>query len=78
MISQPNSPNLYWALSNLPDSLLQWDRAASLECDMFRLTFPAVNDLDRPRDSKEWSKMSRQLVEFLEEMVDIIKAATTG
>jgi hypothetical protein len=73
LISQPNSPNLYWALSTLPASLLELDRAASFASDMFALTFPAVNDLDRPRDAKEWHKMGRQLVEFLEEVGEIPK-----
>ena len=66
LISQPNSPNLYWALSTLPDSLLELDRAASLEGSAFAMTFPAVNDLDRPRTADEWTKMAGQLVEFLE------------
>lgn len=65
LISQPDSPNLYWALSTLPDSLIALDRATSLESDVFAMTFPAVNDLDRPRDAKEWSKMAGQLVELL-------------
>jgi hypothetical protein len=66
LISQPQSPNLYWALSTLPDSLLELDRAASLEGSAFAMTFPAVNDLDRPRTAQEWTKMANQLVEFLE------------
>jgi hypothetical protein len=71
LIAQPDSPNLYWALSTLPDALVELDRAGSFESDMFALTFPGVNDLDRPRDAKEWNKMARQLVEFLEEMGEI-------
>lgn len=66
LISQPESPNLYWALSTLPDSLLELDRTASLEGSAFAMTFPAVNDLDRPRTADEWTKMAGQLVEFLE------------
>ena len=30
LIAQPQSPNLYWALSTLPDSLIQLDRASGL------------------------------------------------
>jgi hypothetical protein len=71
LISQPNSPNLYWALSTLPNSLLEFDRAASFEGDMFAMTFPAVNDFDRPRDAREWNRMARQLVEFLEQLGEI-------
>lgn len=73
MIAQPNSPNLYWALGTLPDSLIELDRAASLEGNLFASTFPAVHDLDRPRDAKEWSKMARQLVELLQELGELRK-----
>ena len=71
LISQPNSPNLYWALSTLPDSLIELDRAASLEGGIFTMTFPAASDLDHPRDAKEWSKMARQLIEVLELLGEI-------
>ncbi|MSR60051.1 MAG: hypothetical protein EXS05_20835 [Planctomycetaceae bacterium] len=73
LISQPKSPNLYWALSTLPDSLLELDRAASLEGSGFAMTFPAVNELDRPRDAKEWSKMASQLIELLQLLGEIPK-----
>ena len=65
LIAQPDSANLYWALSMLPDSLLQLDRAASLEASAFVMSFPAANELDRPRDPAQWKKMFIQLVEFL-------------
>lgn len=65
MIAQPNSPNLYWALSTLPESLVELHRAASLEASMFGMTFPAANDLERPRDVEEWRKMLVQLVALL-------------
>ena len=68
LISQPNSPNLYWALSVLPDSLLHLVRAADFESDIFALTFPAVRHFDRPREANEWKKMARQLVDFLQEL----------
>jgi hypothetical protein len=66
LIAQPNSPNLYWALSTLPDSLLALDRAASLEANAFGMTFPAANDLERPRSADEWNKMLDQLLELLQ------------
>jgi hypothetical protein len=71
LIAQKDSPNLYWAVSTLPDSLLSMDRAASLEADLFAMGLPAVNDLDRPRDAKEWRKMAGQLLQLLEELHEI-------
>ncbi len=60
LISQPDSPNMYWALSTLPDSLVELDRAASLEGSAFVMTFPAAADMSRPRDAAEWKKMLQQ------------------
>jgi hypothetical protein len=73
LISQPGSPNLYWALSTLPDSLLELDRAADLEGSVFAMTFPAAKDLDRPRKAEEWSKMAEQLLEVLREIGELPK-----
>lgn len=73
LVSQPNSPNLYWALSTLPNSLIELHRAASLEGNIFAITFPAAKDLDHHADAKEWSKMARQLVELLELIGEIRK-----
>ena len=70
LIAQPNSPNLYWALSTLPDSLVELHRAASMEASMFTMTFPAANDLDRPRDAEEWKKMLVQLFELFDQFGD--------
>jgi hypothetical protein len=60
LISQPDSPNLYWALSALPDSLVELKRAADLEGSMFLMTFPAAADMERPRGAAEWREMLQQ------------------
>lgn len=75
LISQPASPNLYWALSSLPKSRTQLDRAASLEASAFLLGFPAAGELDRARDPQEWSRMFDQLAEFLRLTGDSQRAA---
>ena len=68
LISQPASPNLYWALSTLPESLIELDRAAGLEGHAFATTFAAASDLDRHRETTEWRKMAEQLIQLLAEM----------
>jgi hypothetical protein len=65
LIAQPNSPNLYWALSMLPESLLNTARAADLEADMLPSALPALRELERPRDPAEWARMAGQLIEVL-------------
>lgn len=71
LVTQPDSPNLYWALTTLPAELIELERAASFEGSMFAMTFPAVNDLDRPREPEVWSRMAAQLVEVLQELSEI-------
>lgn len=66
LIAQPESPNLYWALTALPDSLLELKRAASFEATIFEMTFHSDRDFDRPIDADEWKTMSAQLVELLQ------------
>lgn len=78
LISQTNSPNLYWALSDLPDSLLEMGRAASLESEIFASPLPAFRDFDRPRDAKEWTRMALQLEELLKELGDLPQKAQEG
>lgn len=65
LISQPGCPNLFWALSTLPGSLIELERAASLQGDCFALSLPGVNELDRPREAWEWRKMAEQLNEVV-------------
>lgn len=70
-ISQPQSPNLYWALSTLPPSLLELDRTVSNEASMFTRTLPALEDLDRTRTREEWRQMAVQLATLLRELGEI-------
>lgn len=72
MITQPNSPNLYWAISNLPESLIEFDQATRLQ--MFEMAFPAIRDMDRSRTPEEWKEMAHQLVTFLIEF-EYLKSA---
>jgi hypothetical protein len=74
LISQPDSPNFYWALSALPDSLISLDRTASLEADAFARTLPVAADLDGPRNQQEWRNMARQLVELLKTLDELPEA----
>lgn len=60
LISQPQSPNLYWGLSTIPKGILSLERTADFEGQMLALTFPFVNDLDKPRTNEEWKKLFDQ------------------
>jgi len=72
LIGHPKSPNLYWALSSIPKSILSIDRTADLEGNMLAMTFPFLNDLERPRTDEEWKKVLDQQLNYLESSVGLI------
>ncbi len=57
LISQPQSPNLYWGLSTIPKGILSLERTADFEGQMLVLTFPFIKELDKPRTNEEWKKL---------------------
>ena len=44
MLQQPGCPNLYWAMSNLPDPLIDLHKAISSDRDLFRLSFAHLDE----------------------------------
>jgi hypothetical protein len=78
LISQDNSPNLYWALSTIPESIVDLDHTASFASTAFTMTFPAVNELDRPRDPAEWDKMAEQLIELADQFEELQQKGSTA
>lgn len=73
MMGEPESPNLYWALTTLPKSMLQLERAADLEASMFTMGLPAIHELERKRDEDEWSRLLAQVFELLESIDSLPK-----
>lgn len=53
-IERPDSPNLYWALTNLPRPLIEMRNAFDFEQRFAMWQFPELADLDRPRSPAEW------------------------
>ncbi len=72
LISQPESPNLYWGLSTIPKGILSLERTADFEGQMLALTFPFTKDLDKPRDSQEWKKLFDQQLNLLAETMGLV------
>jgi hypothetical protein len=54
-IQQPNSPNLYWALTGLPRPLIDLRKAAEVEMNFLYLMFPELQDVgDESRSVAYW------------------------
>jgi hypothetical protein len=63
-ISEPGSPNLYWALSNLPMPFSDMRRAMSFEREFVYFTLPALKEMRAGRYSvASWQQMVGQATE---------------
>ncbi len=64
LIAQPGAPNLYWALSELPDPLVDYRPAAKLELDFGWKLAPFLRDAEHAeREPEEWNALWRSLAQ---------------
>ena len=54
LIQLPDAPNLYWALTTLPQPLVNMDPGVKAEMDAVYLSFPELGELDDPTRSPEY------------------------
>ena len=55
------APSLYWALTTLPDPLVDMNDSLRVEQHFVELTFPELLDLDRVRSPEQWEKLYRDI-----------------
>jgi hypothetical protein len=60
-ISQPDAPNLYWALTALPRPLIDMRAALGFEHQIVEEQFPELNDLDRDLTTGQWDAVLRRV-----------------
>jgi hypothetical protein len=61
MIAQPDSPNLYWALSELPQPPIDMRRAIRVEVAFGPRIFPLIHNAEKTDHSpQEWNRLYRQ------------------
>jgi hypothetical protein len=62
LIAQPGAPNLYWALTMLPQPLVDLRPAVEFETNMLSLSFPALQGIDPDRhDLAYWQRLLDKL-----------------
>jgi hypothetical protein len=61
LVSRPDAPNLYWALSALPSPLIPIRMAMENEQKLGEYLVPEMTDLERPRTEAEWSSLLARL-----------------
>jgi hypothetical protein len=63
LCQQPNAPNLYWSLSELPSPVINIEKALKVEYEGFFLGCPEFQDLRRQRNAPEqWDLLLRRFV----------------
>ncbi len=89
-VSQPNAPNLYWALATLPRPLSSLVEGAETERRILVMKFPELADMNQPRAEQQWQELAVALRKWsaevrkqqndlrvsVEEIVRSTKAAT--
>ena len=57
-LQQPNAPNLYWALTDLPQPMISFRRALEVESQALELSFPDLRDAaNSKRTPEEWREL---------------------
>ncbi len=69
LMQQPGAPSLYWALTSLPQPLIDLRRALEVEMNAFYLTFPELINVDQAGQPPEyWTRFVDKVVERLAEL----------
>jgi hypothetical protein len=64
LISQPDSPNLYWALTQLPRPLVDVRPAIEMEQRFLQMTVPGLDDLRQIHTKEEWTGRALAVIKF--------------
>lgn len=71
LVQQPDSPNLYWALTALPRPLIDLRPAVEAEMHAVELSFPELRNLDKAEGTTgEWSERLHRFSEKLAKWSD--------
>lgn len=67
LVQQPGAPNLYWALAQLPDPLIDMRPGFETEWGMIYLSYPEFRDLkSKDLTPEQWTALLRKLGESLQ------------
>ena len=73
LIGSPKSPNMYWALSELPSPIIDMREAMNLEMSMGLRIFPVLLDVEeRNHTPEEWSRLFTEAIQGLDENLELL------
>ena len=61
LVGSPGSPNMYWALSALPEPFAGLRRSIDMDLEMVNMSFPVIESLDEPRTDEQWKQALDEL-----------------
>ena len=64
LVSQPNSPNLYWALSALPRPFIDLRPSIEMEERFLQMTVSGLDDLEHSRTNEQWLQRAVATFDF--------------
>lgn len=67
-VAQPDAPNLYWALTALPQPLTDVCPGLEFESIVLRLKFPELADIDRSRTPEQWQRLHDDIIQWSNEI----------
>lgn len=74
LVGEPNSPNLYWAIADLPNPLVDPTRAIALETDVLFRQVPPLRKIGIvPLADIDWSEFLNEVVPMMGEECDLVK-----
>lgn len=73
LLERPDAPNLYWALTDLPQPLIDLRKAKGFEQKWLELQFPDLAELDRPRSPDQWEATLQRVRKEFKRILDLDK-----
>lgn len=67
LISEPNSPNMYWAAASVPKPLIELQAALEYEFN-WTLKIPLIREAKEPHTPEEWKRLMAETFQFKQQM----------
>jgi hypothetical protein len=67
LVSQPDSPNLYWALTQLPRPLIDLRPSIEMQQRFLQMTIPGLDDLSQIKTPTDWNRRAFAIIHFFRE-----------
>jgi hypothetical protein len=78
LVSQPDSPNLYWALTQLPRPLVDLRPSIEMQARFLEKTVPGLDDLEQIKTPTDWNRSALAAIRYLRESDEDARLVASG